>query len=60
MAKRKGNMICTSECADCVHSDIDKENIEIKFHCDAKSKDFIFGQYIPCNLKEQRKDGTIM
>lgn len=60
MAKRKGNMICTSKCADCVHSDIDKENIKIKFHCDAKDKDYSYGQYVFCELMECRKDGSTM
>lgn len=60
MARKGKDMINTKECIDCIHSDLDKQKVKLKFHCDAKSKDFIFGQYIPCNLKEQRKDGTIM
>lgn len=55
-----GNIICTSECAYCIHSDINIEDIKPKFHCDAKNKDYIYGQYIPCDFKEIRKDGTAM
>lgn len=58
MAKRRGNMICTSECSGCVHSDISKENVNKQFHCDAKNKDYFYGQYVPCDYKELRKDGT--
>ena len=60
MAKRKGNMICTSECEECIYSDLNEENINTKFHCSAKNKDYIYGQYVPCDLKEKRKDGATM
>ena len=59
MAKH-GNVICTNECKQCIHSDIDSGNIKLKFHCDAKDKDYIYGQYIPCDYKETRKDGSTM
>ena len=59
MAKN-GNMICTSECVNCIHSDINNENVQLKFHCDAKEKDYIYGQYVPCDFKEIRKDGSTM
>jgi len=60
MAKKRNDMICTNECVNCIHSDIDSENIKLKFHCDAKEKDYIYGQYVPCDFKELRKDGTTM
>ena len=60
MARKNNGMICTSECVKCVHSDIQENNINLKFHCSAKNKDYIYGQYVPCELKELRKDGTTM
>ena len=52
MARKSGSMICTSECSECVHSNLDVKNITLKFHCNAKDKDYFYGQYIPCDLKE--------
>lgn len=60
MAKKSKDMICTSECVDCIHSDLDPQKVKLKFHCKAKSKDYIYGQYVPCDFKEQRKDDTTM
>lgn len=60
MAKKSKDMICTSECAECIHSDLDINKITPKFHCDAKNKDYIYGQYVPCEFKELRKDGKTM
>ena len=54
----KHNMICTEICEDCIHSDIDKTDILLKFHCSAKNKDYYFGQYVPCTFMEKRKRGA--
>ena len=59
MAKKKGHIICTSECEFCIHSDLSKENINTKFHCDAKNKDYIYGQYVPCDFKELKNGATV-
>lgn len=56
MAKKHGGIICTNECAECVHSDLDKNNIKMDFYCDARAKHYIYGQYVPCEMKELRKD----
>lgn len=47
MAKKKGNLICTTECEKCIHSKINDKN-SVKFHCSAKDKDYYFGQYVSC------------
>ena len=60
MARKSGSMICTSECSECVHSNLDVKNITLKFHCNAKDKDYIYGQYVLCEFKELRKDGKTM
>ena len=60
MARKSGSMICTSECAECIHSNLDVKNIALKFHCNAKDRDYIYGQYVPCEFKELRKDGKTM
>lgn len=57
MSKKNNKTICTSRCVDCVHSDLDSNNISARFHCDAKNKDYVYGQYVPCDFKELRKDG---
>ena len=44
MARKSGSMICTSECSECIHSNLDVKNITLKFHCNAKDKDYIYGQ----------------
>ena len=58
--QKKNNMICTTECEKCIHSDISTEKMSVRFHCNAKDKDYIYGQYIPCNQKESRKDEATM
>ena len=60
MARKSGSMICTSECVKCIHSDLNEDIIFPKFHCFAKNKDYIYGQYVPCDFKELRKDGATM
>ena len=52
MAKKKGNVICTDVCQTCVHSNLNEETVNNKFHCDAKNKDYFYGQYVPCDFKE--------
>lgn len=54
--KRK-NMICTTECSECIYSDIeDSENIKLRFYCGKKDKSYIYGQYISCDFKEYRSE----
>lgn len=50
-------MIITSECEECIHSVIDKENkARIKVYCKVKDKTYYWGQCIPCNYKEKRNE----
>ena len=56
MSRKNGGMICTNECVNCIHSDLDEDHIELKFYCDAREKYYIYGQYVPCESKELRKD----
>lgn len=58
MAKKRRSMICTSECVNCIHSNISSEIVKNKFHCNAKNKDYFYGQYVPCDFKELKKDGA--
>lgn len=58
MAKKGNDMICTNECVECIYSDLDANNIALKFHCNAKNKDYIYGQYVPCEFKELRSNET--
>lgn len=54
-------MINTSECEECIQGVIDETNkAKITVYCRAKDKTYIYGQCIPCELKEKRKanDGS--
>ena len=51
-------MIITSECEKCIHSVLDESNkAKIKIYCKVKDKTYHWGQCIPCDHKEEKKDG---
>lgn len=51
------NVIITSECEECIYSNIDESNkSKIIIHCNKKRKDYIWGQCIPCEDKEVKND----
>lgn len=50
------NMIITSECINCIHATINDSNkAKIIVHCNEKEKDYIWGQCIPCDSKNNKK-----
>lgn len=50
-------MIITSECENCIYSTIyDEDKARIKVHCNIKDKTYYYGQCIPCEFKEARKN----
>lgn len=51
------NMIITSECEQCIHSTINEEDkTRIKIYCKIKDKVYYWGQCIPCDYKEIKKE----
>lgn len=45
-------MILTSECEKCIHGIINENNkSKIIIHCNAKNRNYIYGQRIPCEYK---------
>lgn len=53
-------MIITSECEQCIHSAIKEEDkARVKIYCRAKDKTYYYGQCIPCDYKEIRKEKYI-
>lgn len=43
-------IICTSECVDCIHCEINEiDKAHIKIYCEKKEKEYWYGQYIPCD-----------
>jgi hypothetical protein len=49
-------IICGDYCTDCIYADIDDTNkSKIIVHCDAKARDYYWGQCIPCELKKKRE-----
>lgn len=51
-------MIITSECEKCIHSVLDESNkAKVKIYCNIKGKKYYWGQCIPCEYKEIKKDG---
>ncbi|MCM1254084.1 MAG: hypothetical protein NC321_14795 [Clostridium sp.] len=51
------NMIITSECEQCIHSVIDEsDKARVKVYCNVKEKTYYWGQCIPCDNKEKRKE----
>ena len=51
------SLIKTSECVKCAHSHIDDTNkAKVIIHCKAKGKEFIYGQYVECNVKRETRN----
>lgn len=51
------DMILTSECEECIHSTVFvgiKNRLQV--HCGIKDKTYYYGQCIPCEHKEKRKE----
>lgn len=50
-------MILTSECETCEYGSIDESNkARIKVRCNARNKEYYYGQCIPCDDKKKRKE----
>lgn len=50
------SLIKTSECVKCAHSTIDDtDKSKVIIHCEAKGKEYIYGQYVECEVKKTRK-----
>ena len=50
-------MINTADCEHCKYGKIGEENRSaIHVYCELKDKSFFYGQRIPCEDKEERKD----
>lgn len=50
------SLIKTSECVKCAHSTIDDTNkAKVIIRCEAKGKEFIYGQYVECDMKKKRR-----
>ena len=50
-------VICTSECEDCIFSTLDDSNkSKILIYCGNKDKTYYYGQMIPCDNKTIRKE----
>lgn len=51
------DMIITSECEYCIHSVINEEDkARVKIYCKMKNKTYYYGQCIPCDYKEIKKE----
>lgn len=51
------NMILTSECETCAHSTIiDDDKARIYVYCKVKDKKYLWGQCIPCEYKEIKRE----
>ena len=51
------DMIITSECEQCIHSVINEGNkARVKVYLKVKDKTYYWGQCIPCEYKEKRKE----
>lgn len=51
------NMIITNECEKCIHSIIDEsDKAKLKIYCKIKHKTYYWGQCIPCEYKELKKE----
>ena len=51
------SLIKTSECRKCAHSHIDDTNkAKVIIHCKAKEKEFIYGQYVECDMRKVAKN----
>ena len=50
------SLIKTSECVKCTHSTIDDtDKSKVIIRCEAKGKEYIYGQYVECDLKKRKK-----
>lgn len=50
-------LIKTSECGKCIHSHIDTtDKARVTVHCDAKGKEFIYGQCVECDMRKVVKN----
>lgn len=50
------SLIKTSECRKCAHSTIDAtDKSKVIVRCEAKGKEFIYGQYVECDIKKRRR-----
>ena len=51
------NMILTSECEKCSQAIInDEDKARVKVYCSVKDKTYYWGQCIPCDYKETKKN----
>ena len=51
------DMILTSECEQCIHSVINEEDkAKETVYCKVKDKTYYWGQCIPCDYKETKKN----
>lgn len=51
------DMIVTSECEKCIHSVLDEsDKSKVKIYCKVKDKVYYWGQCIPCDYKEFKKN----
>lgn len=51
------DMIITGECEQCIHSTIDEtDKARVKVYCNIKDKTYYWGQCIPCEYKEIRRE----
>ena len=54
------NMIITSECEQCIHSTINEaDKSKVKVYCNLKDKTYYWGQCIPCDYREIRKNNEM-
>lgn len=54
------SLIKTSECRKCAHSHIDDTNkAKIIVYCDVNGKEYIYGQYVECEVKKTRKSKIV-
>ncbi len=50
-------LIKTSECSKCIHSHIDAtDKARVTVHCDAKGKEYFYGQYVECDMKKKKRN----
>ena len=49
-------IITTSKCESCVYGEIiEKSKADIKVYCNARNKDYQYGQRIPCDDRKVKK-----
>lgn len=53
------SMIITSECEYCKHGEVFKDGKIEKVKCNYRDKVYFFGQCIPCETKEIRKESSL-